>query len=111
MTGPETTAAPCPALTPVLTFSPRATVWLCCIFIPPALTFVLIFIFMVSFLEKWIEVDCDEGHRSLSQVGESHWILLANIFSAHGVPIGAESDSLQVATTRKLGHRPAFSFT
>jgi len=56
-------------------------------------------------------MNCDEGRRSLSQVGESHWILLANIFSAHGVPIGAESDSLQVATTRKLGHRPAFSFT
>jgi len=46
---------------------------------------------MVSFLEKWIEVDCGENRRPLSQVGESRWILLANIFSAHGVPIGAES--------------------
>jgi len=57
----------------------------------PAFTFVLIFILMVSFLEKWIEVDCGENRRPLSQVGESRWILLANIFSAHGVPIGAES--------------------
>ena len=46
---------------------------------------------MVSFLEKWIEADCGENHRPLSQVGESHWILLTNIFSAHGVPIAAES--------------------
>jgi hypothetical protein len=46
---------------------------------------------MVSFLEKLIEVDCGENRRPLSQVGESRWILLANIFSAHGVPIGAES--------------------
>ena len=59
--------------------------------VAPALTFVLIFILMVSFLEKWIEADCGENRRPLSQVGESHWILLANIFSAHGVPIGAES--------------------
>jgi hypothetical protein len=35
---------------------------------------------MVSFLEKLIEVDCSENRRPLSQVGESHWILLANIF-------------------------------
>jgi hypothetical protein len=30
-------------------------------------------------------------------------------FSAHGVSIGAESDSLQVGTTRKPGSRPAFA--
>jgi hypothetical protein len=54
----------------------------------PAFTFVLIFIFVFSFLEKWIEVDCSENRRPLSQVAESRWILLANIFSAHGVPIG-----------------------
>jgi len=52
--------------------------------------------FVFSFLEKWIEVDCGENRRPPSQVAESRWILLANIFSAHGVPIGAESDSLQV---------------
>jgi hypothetical protein len=46
---------------------------------------------MVSFLEKLIEVDCDESRRPLSQVAESRRILPANIFSAHGVPIGAES--------------------
>jgi hypothetical protein len=46
----------------------------------PALTFVLIFIFVFSFLEKLIEVDCGENRRSLSQVAESRWILLANIF-------------------------------
>jgi len=51
---------------------------------------------MVSFLEKWIEVDCGENRRPLSQVAESRWILLANIFSVHGVPIGAESVRLQV---------------
>jgi hypothetical protein len=43
MIGPETTAAPCPALMPVLTFRPRATVWLCCEFQMPALTPVLTF--------------------------------------------------------------------
>jgi hypothetical protein len=48
----------------------------------PAFTFVLIFILMVSFLEKWIEVDCGEYRRPLSQVAKSRWILLANIFSA-----------------------------
>src|SRR5215470_14223445 len=46
----------------------------------PALTFVLIFILMVSFLEKWIKADCGENRRPLSQVGESPWILLANFF-------------------------------
>jgi hypothetical protein len=46
---------------------------------------------VVSFLEKLIEVNCGENRRLLSQVGESRWILLANIFSAHGVPIGAKS--------------------
>jgi hypothetical protein len=51
---------------------------------------------VVSFLEKLIEVDCAENRRSLSQVGESHWILLANIFSAHGVPIGPELERRQV---------------
>jgi len=30
----------------------------------PAFTFVLIFILMVSLLEKWIEVDCGEYHLS-----------------------------------------------
>jgi hypothetical protein len=35
---------------------------------------------MVSFLEKLIEVDCGENRRPLSQVAESRWILLANIF-------------------------------
>jgi hypothetical protein len=64
---------------------------------------------MVSFLEKWIEADCGENRRPLSQVGESRWILLANIFSAHGVPVGAESLSLQVAARQKSRvHRPAF---
>jgi hypothetical protein len=40
------------ALTLVLTFKPRATVWLWLPASLPALTFVLIFILMVSFLEK-----------------------------------------------------------
>src|SRR5215475_11581920 len=80
-----------PALTLVLTFKPRAIVWLCCAVKPPALTFDLIFIPVFSFLEKLIEVDCGENHCPLSQVAESRWILLANIFSAHGVPIGEES--------------------
>ena len=56
---------------------------------------------MVSFLEKWIEADCGENRRPLSQVAESRWILLANIFSAHGVPIGAESVRLQVVAHRE----------
>jgi hypothetical protein len=60
----------------------------------PALTLVLIFILVVSFLEILIELDCGENRRPLSQVAESRWILLANIFSAHGVPIGAEMMSL-----------------
>jgi hypothetical protein len=59
----------------------------------PAFTFVLIFILMVSFLEKLIEVDCGDGRHSLSQVGESRRILLPReYFSAHGVSIGAESE-------------------
>jgi hypothetical protein len=62
---------------------------------------VLIFILMVSFLEKLIEVDCGEYRRPLSQVAESRWILLANIFSAHGVPIGAESVRLKVIALRE----------
>jgi hypothetical protein len=49
-----------------------------------------------SFLEILIEVDCGKGRRPLSKVAESRWILLANIFSAHGVPIGEESVRLQV---------------
>jgi len=36
-------------------------------------------------------MNCGEGLRPLSQVAEPRWILLANIFSALGVPIGAES--------------------
>jgi hypothetical protein len=74
---------------------------------------VLFFILMVSFLEKWIEVDCGEGRRPLSQVAESRWILLANIFSVHGAPIGAESVRLQVIAlpqTRKPGSSPGFLF-
>jgi hypothetical protein len=37
-----------------------------------------------SFLEKWIEADCGERRRPLSQVGESHWILVLReyVFSA-----------------------------
>src|SRR5215475_9831824 len=66
---------------------------------------------MVSFLEKWIEADCGENHRPLSQVAESRWILLANIFSAHGVPIGEESQRWRVVarlflfTSQITGHR------
>jgi hypothetical protein len=39
---------------------------------------------MVSFLEKLIEADCGERRRPLSQVGESHWILVLReyVFSA-----------------------------
>jgi hypothetical protein len=48
--------------------------------VAPALTSVLIFILVFSFLEKLIEVDCGEYRRPLSQVAESRWILLANIF-------------------------------
>jgi hypothetical protein len=48
--------------------------------VAPTLTLVLIFIFVFSFLEKLIEVDCGENRRSLSQVAESRWILLADIF-------------------------------
>ncbi len=62
----------------------------------PAFTFVLIFMLVYSFLEKLIEADWGEKHRPLSQVAESRWILLANIFSAHGVPIGAEPERRQV---------------
>jgi hypothetical protein len=47
---------------------------------PPALTFVLIFILVFSFLENLIEVNCGEGRRSLSQVGESRRILLREYF-------------------------------
>src|SRR5215467_7990729 len=54
-----------PALTPVLTFKARATVWLWLAAISPALTLVLIFILYGSFLEKLIETDCGENHRSL----------------------------------------------
>src|SRR5262252_10664382 len=54
-----------PALTPVLTFRPQATVWLWLVPILPAFTFVLIFTVVFSFLEKWIETDCGENHRSL----------------------------------------------
>src|SRR5262249_60867661 len=43
-----------PGLTPVLSCSPRATVCLWLSAILPALTFVLIFILMVSFLENLI---------------------------------------------------------
>src|SRR5215471_8332536 len=38
-----------PALMPLLTFKPRATVWLCCIPSLPAFTFVLIFICLLLF--------------------------------------------------------------
>jgi hypothetical protein len=63
----------------------------------PAFTFVLIFMFVFSFLEKLIEVDCGERRRPLSQVGESPWILLREyIFSVSGVPIGAEMARWQV---------------
>ena len=68
----------------------------CARFQPPAFTCVLIFILMVSFLEKLIEVDCGENCRSLSKVGESHWILLtAQIFVRQG-SIGAELVRRQV---------------
>jgi hypothetical protein len=43
--------APAPALTPVLTFRPRAIVWLWFGGIEPAFTCVLIFILVYSFLE------------------------------------------------------------
>ena len=79
-----------PALTLVLTFSPRATVWLCCKFIPPALTFVLIFILVFSFLEI-LSLIAASTATLLVKWAESRWILLSNIFSAHGVPFGAES--------------------
>ena len=36
---------------------------------------VLIFILVFSFLENLIEFDCGDDRRSLSQVGESRWIL------------------------------------
>ena len=63
----------------------------------PALTFVLTFILMVSFLENLIEVDCGDGRRSHSQVAQSRWIWLPReYFSAHGIPIGAESERRQV---------------
>jgi hypothetical protein len=81
--------------------------------VPPALTFVLIFIFMFSFLENLIEVDCGERRRSLSQVAQSRWILAREyFFSAHGVPIGAELwDCRSSRSTRaKPGQRPAFLF-
>jgi hypothetical protein len=48
--------------------------------VAPALTLVLIFILVFSFLEILIEVDCGENRRPLIQVAESRWILLANIF-------------------------------
>src|SRR5215470_10182808 len=83
-----------PALTPVLTFSPFATVWLCCICTPPALTpvltfkaraavwlwlatsfpaltLVLILMRYGSFLEKLIETDCGENRRSLVKLANS----------------------------------------
>jgi hypothetical protein len=56
MIGPGTTGAPCPALTPLLTFKPRATVWLW--FAPsippgvPAFTCVFIFTVVFPFLEN-----------------------------------------------------------
>jgi len=53
--------------------------------------------FVFSFLEKLIEVDCGENHCPLSQVAESRWKLLANIFSAHGVSVGARENK-NVAT-------------
>jgi hypothetical protein len=66
------------------------------------LTFVLIFILVVSFLENLIEVDCGEGRSSLSQVAQSRWILLPReyFFSAwgsdwHGVGEFAGSRALQ----------------
>jgi hypothetical protein len=52
-------------------------------------------------------MNCGENRRPLSQVAESRLILLANIFSAHGVPIGAESVSLQVAKQNQVTS-PAF---
>ena len=62
---------------------------------------------MFSFLEKLIEADWGKKHRPLSQVDESRWILLANIFSAHGVPIGADPVRWQVvATNTKAGAAP-----
>src|SRR5215470_18270210 len=64
----------------VLTLRPRATVWLCCIRVPPAFTFVLIFTVVFPFLEKWIEADCGENCRPLSQVAESRWILPSEYF-------------------------------
>jgi hypothetical protein len=48
------------------------------------------------FLSRNFEFNCGDGCRSLSEVAEPRWILLANIFSAHGVPIGAESVRRQV---------------
>jgi hypothetical protein len=66
-----------------------------------------------SFIENLIEVDCGENHRPLSQVAESRWILLANIFSAHGVPIGAESASLRgvaLSQTRSRVRARLFAF-
>jgi hypothetical protein len=40
----------------------------------------LIFIFVLSFLENLIDVDCGEGRRSLNQVAEPRRILLHEYF-------------------------------
>jgi hypothetical protein len=48
-------------------------------------------------------MNCDENCCPLNQVVESRWILLANIFSANGVPIAAEFVRLQVVALWRFG--------
>ena len=61
---------------------------------------------MFSFLEKWIEVDCGENRRPLSQVAESRWILLANIFQRMEFRLARVEE---IAGSKvEPGHKPGF---
>src|SRR5262249_40445345 len=115
-----------PALTLVLTFRPRATVWLWFApsippdfavepmrispVPPPAFTFVLIFILMVSFLEKLIAA---MAAVLLVKTPNRAGYCYANIFQRTGLRLERswrESRLLHCGQSKSQVHRPAFSF-
>src|SRR5215470_13130116 len=72
-----------PALTPVLTFSPRATVWLCCICTPPAFTFVLTFILVFPFLKFRLRLIAARAAAHLFKLpSHPRYCYRTNIFTA-----------------------------